>query len=61
MFDDMCMLNRILKAETPREVKKIGQQIKGFDAAKQRREGKSICYIGIKSKFKQHRLFNAEF
>ena len=58
MFDDMYTLHRILKAQTPREVKKTGQRIKGFDAAEWSREGKAVCYIGIKSKFEQHQLLN---
>ena len=50
MFDDMHSL-KILKAQTLREVKKISQQIQGFDAVKWIREGKSVCYLGIETKF----------
>ena len=59
MSDDIHSLNRILKAQTPREGKKIGQQIKGCHAAKWSREVKSVCYIGIKCKFEQHQLLNS--
>ena len=58
MFDDMQLLKRILNDQTPREVKKIHQWIKGFDGVKCSKEGKSVCYLGIKTKFDQNKLLN---
>ncbi len=54
MFDDLDTLDRIMEAEWPREQKKLGRQVKGFDVERWNTRAREIVYEGNYAKFTQN-------
>lgn len=53
LFGDTEMAERILKADTPRAQKMMGQRVRGFDTAVWEREREGIVFRGNYAKFSQ--------
>lgn len=54
MFDDQDTLDRIMDEESPREQKKLGRQVKGFNTDRWNSRAREIVYEGNYAKFTQN-------
>lgn len=54
LFNDNDTLDRIMEAEQPREQKKLGRLVKGFNAERWNAVAKEIVYEGNYAKFTQN-------
>ena len=57
LFGDEEAVVRILRAETPKEAKELGRQVKGFDAETWEQHGYGMVVAGNRHKFEQTPLF----
>lgn len=54
MFGDDDTFERIMEEDSPREQKKLGRQVKGFDAERWNLRAREIVYEGNHAKFTQN-------
>ena len=54
LFDDFDTLQLIMRADTPREQKELGRQVKNFDPVKWDANARDIVYEGNLAKFSQN-------
>lgn len=54
MFDDEDTFDRIMEEESPREQKKLGRAVKGFNADRWNARAREIVYEGNYAKFTQN-------
>jgi ribA/ribD-fused uncharacterized protein len=54
LFDDHDTASKILAASLPREQKRLGRAVRGFDNASWERCRESIMFVGCREKFRQN-------
>nr|WP_057929850.1 NADAR family protein [Burkholderia ambifaria] len=54
LFEDLDTASKILAASSPREQKRLGRAVRGFDNAIWERCRESIMFVGCREKFRQN-------
>ncbi|MBN3776627.1 NADAR family protein [Burkholderia sp. Ac-20345] len=59
LFDDHATAAEILASRSPREQKRLGRSVRGFDEAGWLHVRESIMFVGCREKFRQNEAFAA--
>ncbi|MBN3785633.1 NADAR family protein [Burkholderia sp. Ac-20353] len=54
LFEDLATASQILAASSPREHKRLGRVVRGFDNVAWERSRESIMFVGCREKFRQN-------
>ncbi|KWE32642.1 NADAR family protein [Burkholderia territorii] len=57
LFDDHATAAAILASASPREQKRLGRSVRGFDDARWVQVRESIMFVGCREKFRQNEVF----
>ncbi|AKM45391.1 GTP cyclohydrolase [Burkholderia contaminans] len=59
LFDDYATAESILASTSPREQKRLGRAVRGFDEARWLQVRESIMFVGCRERFRQSETFAA--
>ncbi|PCE30327.1 NADAR family protein [Burkholderia ubonensis] len=57
LFDDRATAEAILASTSPREQKRLGRSVRGFDEARWLKVREPIVFVGCREKFRQNEAF----
>ncbi|MGG2041442.1 NADAR family protein [Burkholderia gladioli] len=57
LFDDHVSAEAILRSTSPREQKRLGREVCGFDEGRWREAREKIMFVGCREKFRQNESF----